>query len=185
MRPEASGPAPVSIGVPDLQQQPGNAPAQGLKITLNRVDQIFAVFWVALGVLILINGRQLGYLANFGPGPGFMPFWVGLSIVALGIALFAKSIMRPSDDTVELPASWPLVQMALVIASLIGFALLAERLGFILCIFALFLFLLIAVERRGVLVSLVISVIAGAGFWFTFDYMLQMQLPAGLLGLIE
>lgn len=167
--------------IPPVAEPP---PGAGRKVSLNRVDQISAVIWFALGLLVVLNGRHLGYLAQFGPGPGFLPFWVGLAMVLLGVALFVKSVARPSDEVVDLPAAHPLMQMALVMASLAAFAFFAERLGFILCIFALFLFILIVVERRSIPTSVLTSIIAAGLFWWVFEYMLQMRLPPGLLRLV-
>lgn len=151
-----------------------------------RIDQLSALAWLAAGATVVAQVWSLDYLSEFGPGPGFFPFWLGLVVIALGSVLLVKSTVRPADgEELALPSRHAVRQMFLVMAGFFGFAFLAEPVGFLLCIGLLFLFLLVFVERRGWKFSLTISVVSTLAFWAVFDRALQLQLPRGLLGLLD
>lgn len=151
-----------------------------------RIDQLSALVWLVVGATVVAQVWSLDYLSEFGPGAGFFPFWLGLVVIALGSVLLVKSTVRPADgEELALPGRHALRQMFLVMAGFFGFAFLAEPVGFLPCIGLLFLFLLVFVERRGWKFSLTISVVSTLAFWAVFDRALQLQLPRGLLGLLD
>ncbi|MBI3067595.1 MAG: tripartite tricarboxylate transporter TctB family protein [Betaproteobacteria bacterium] len=151
-----------------------------------RIDQFSALVWLAAGATVVTEARTLEYTSEFGPGPGFFPFWLGLVVIALGLALLVKSAFRPTNgEELALPGRYAVRQMFLVMASFFGFVFLAEPVGFLLGIGLLFLFLLVFVERRGWKFSLAVSVVSTLAFWVVFDRALQLQLPRGLLGLLD
>lgn len=151
-----------------------------------RVDQISALLWLALGIIVIIQSYELDYMAEYGPGPGFLPFWLGVGIIILGVALLARAIFSgKGNDDFSFPTRHAAGQMFLVMVGLFGFVFLAEKVGFLLCIGLLFLFLLIVVERRGWKFSLAIAIISTLTFWIIFELELQLRLPPGLLELLR
>lgn len=151
-----------------------------------RTDQFSALLWLIVGVVVILQSRELDYMAEYGPGPGFLPFWLGVGVIALGIALFAKAtFLSEKSETTELPTRHAAYQLILVCAGIFGLALLAGAVGFIICIGVLFFCLLFFVERRGWKFSLVMAIASPLALWLIFELGLDLRLPMGLLDLFR
>ncbi len=151
-----------------------------------RVDQIFALLWVIVGVVVFIQSRDLQYLAEYGPGPGFLPFWAGAVLIMLGFALLAQvTFSRKEKEALSPPSKHAAWQMFLVMLGFFAFVFFAEKIGFLLGIGLLFLFLLVVVERKGWKASLAIAIINTVIFWVIFEVGLHLRLPVGFLDLLQ
>ncbi len=151
-----------------------------------RVNQVSALLWVALGVVVIIQTRGLKYMAEYGPGPGFLPFWLGVGVIILGILLLAQvTFSRKEREGLSLPSRYAAWQMLLVMFGFFGFVFLSDKVGFLLCIGLLFMFLLVMVERKGWKFSLLMAIINTLFFWAVFELGLHLRLPAGPLDLLR
>jgi putative tricarboxylic transport membrane protein len=151
-----------------------------------RADQVSAAVWLTVGIVILLQSRELEYMEEYGPGPGFLPYWLGVLFVVLGIVLFAKAtFFAENTEVIELPTGRGAYQLLLVIASIVGLALLTEAIGFIICIGLMFFFLLAFVERRGWKFALVMGIGSASVFWIVFEFGLDLRLPPGVLELLK
>ncbi|MDI6755216.1 MAG: tripartite tricarboxylate transporter TctB family protein [Thermodesulfobacteriota bacterium] len=151
-----------------------------------RINQVFALLWLVVGVIFIIQSRGLEYMAEYGPGPGFLPFWLGVGFILLGLVLLAQvTFSRKEKEDLSLPSKYAAWQMFLVMLGFFGFVFLGEKVGFLFCIGLLFFFLLGFVERRGWKFSLAISIISTFLFWAIFELGLQLRLPPGLLELLR
>jgi putative tricarboxylic transport membrane protein len=64
----------------------------------------------SLGIFILIRAMALEYTGDFGPGPGFLPFWLGVVIISFStLVIFvtlrssnARKIL--SDERIRKPS---------------------------------------------------------------------------------
>jgi putative tricarboxylic transport membrane protein len=147
-----------------------------------RADIISVVVWITLGVVVLKDSLKLSYLAEYGPGAGFLPFWLGVAIIIGAVGIVLESLfLRTGGEKLILPSKIAGRQLVLVIVALLGFVFLIERAGFSLSVGLLFLFLLGVVEHRGWFFSLVMAGVSGGIFWFIFERLFQMNLPAGFL----
>ncbi len=152
--------------------------------TQSHYNRIAAIFFLIVGIFFTLYARSVEIGSWNEPGPGFLPFWAGLTLSAMSIALLLGSYgkkawaVRPSffpkDD------SWK--RVLLTFLSLIAYNLLLNPLGFA---FTTFLFLAFLVKfifpqtwRRTLLVAVLGSVIAR----LLFINFLETQLPKGFLG---
>lgn len=150
-----------------------------------RIDQVVALLWMVGGVVVIIQNRGLKYAAEYGPGPGFLPFWLGVGFILLGLVLLAQVTFSRKEEGLSLPNKHGAWQIFLVMLGFFGFVFLGDKIGFLFCIGLLFLFLLIFVERQGWKFSLAISIISTLAFWAVFEIGLQLRLPPGLLELFR
>jgi putative tricarboxylic transport membrane protein len=57
-------------------------------------DLIAAVVALALGLAVTLFSFQLDYMAEFGPGPGILPRWIGFGITACGLVILAQVLKK-------------------------------------------------------------------------------------------
>lgn len=129
---------------------------------------------VALGIFLAWQGTRLRIDGDFGPGPGFFPFWIGLGLVAMGATW---SLRLAVGDEGFLPPRENLVLLVVVVGALVAFMLLLRPIGFDLAMLALLLTLFFAIDRSRVVAKLATAVIASFGVHWVFETLLAMPLP--------
>jgi len=118
------------------------------------------------------------------PGPGFLPFWGGIVLTAMSIALLMRTFWG------KLPAithsffsrsdSWK--RVTATFAALIAYNLLLTTLGFTLMTFLFVGFLVRFIFPQTWTRSLVIAVLSSLAAQLLFVNFLETQLPKGFLG---
>ncbi len=137
-----------------------------------------------MGIFVSTYAYTIGLGKLSGPGPGFMPFWIGIIFVGLGLYKLSAQLRTRREDRV--PAEKKLVagpssigKIVLVTAILFAYALLLDYLGYILATFiAMALLLRFAGYTRWVLVIVYALLIAGLSY-FLFHY-LGVLFPVGI-----
>jgi putative tricarboxylic transport membrane protein len=141
------------------------------------VEALPAVFLIIVSALVLFGTGTLTYWADITPGPRFFPVWIaGISIV-LSVALLVQ--LRRGTDTgvTEMPDRSAFVRIALTIAGMVAFAIVAPLIGMVAAVVAFMLFVLVGVLRQRVLSSAIaVAIIAGA-IEFIFVRTLKIALP--------
>lgn len=112
-----------------------------------RAADTIAAFCVALlGATTIALARRLPYDAEYGPGPGFLPFWLGVALVVLSGFLLQDALKKealaatPADakggDSSGFFQFAPraLIPWLIFLVSTVAVSLLFERLGFVLSI---------------------------------------------------
>lgn len=101
----------------------------------NQTDFAAGLLYVILGVCAawIASSYTMGTAANM--GTGFFPFWLGLLLAAVGIAVCVSSLL--SGATTRKLSSWDWKPLAWVSLGIAVFALLFEAAGMVLSIFAL------------------------------------------------
>jgi putative tricarboxylic transport membrane protein len=147
----------------------------------SRLDTLSAAFWFALAGAVCYGAVLLGLGSAAEPGSGFILFWSGAVLAALSLVVFADSIREAGEGRHELGSiSWP--KVFLILAALVFYGLLLERLGFILTSFLLLSFLLGTGEGAKWPTVLGVAIAAALGSFALFDLWLKIRLPQGVLG---
>ena len=148
-----------------------------------KADRISGSFWFVVSVFISYESYKLGLGTLHQPGPGFFFFWTGIVTAILSLTVIVRSLRKPSPDeaTESIFGKWNITKLVLVLLSLFLYALVIERLGFLIATLLLFFFLLGVIEKKRwwftVSVSLIVTVLS----YLVFEVGLQSQLPKGLL----
>jgi hypothetical protein len=150
------------------------------QIAVMAIMAVSAVFiWQSLA------GLPLGTIDN--PGPAAMP--LGLAGLLVCFALFSLvsdglGLIEPEGEG-DAAAAEPgaLRHAALVIAAIVAAAIALNPLGYRLTILGLLLFFLGVVERKPIIVVLLVSVALSFGSHALFVHVLKIPLPSGPLGL--
>jgi putative tricarboxylic transport membrane protein len=151
---------------------------------MTKAGRISGLLWLVFGVIVSIESHRLGLGTLNRPGPGFLFFWVGilLSIMSLIILMRTWMTTKEAEDGGLASGKKNIVKIILVLISLFLYALLMERLGFVVVTLLLFIFLLGIVEKkRWGFTSLAVT----AAAYLLFDTALHSQLPKGLLGFLR
>ena len=134
------------------------------------------------GLLIAVFAVWYGYTAQFYTqdfsdplGPSAFPQVLSIPLGLLGLYL----LVRPDPDP-DWVRGRPLLKQVATIAILIGYSLLIEPLGFILATTICSALLAPLLGARW-MQSAIAGVASGFGFFFLFNNILELPLPAGAL----
>ena len=151
-------------------------------------DQVWVVaIWIAFGVFVVAHSwlrLKVGEIRS--PGAGFMPFLLGCILLLVTVPMLLSAIIRRLKREESSPWTRPanFGKLCGVMAALLGYAVLLERLGFMVTTFAAMVafFRMGGVQRWRSAVAY--SVAATAISYGLFTY-LGVRFPSGtLLGLL-
>src|SRR5688500_7701071 len=112
-----------------------------VKKTRTRLDTVSAGFWFVLAIAVCYGATLLGLGRASEPGSGFILFWSGLILALLALLVLVDSLRQGEAKHHESGGiSWP--KVFLVLAVLVVYGLVLEKLGFIVTTFLLLSLLL-------------------------------------------
>jgi hypothetical protein len=175
-------------------------------MTRSRRDIAVAVAFGLLAAVFLVEGRGLPFEARGIPGPGLYPFLVAMAILVFSAGLLVTALRRPRHDRQRVePGAADLTPTA--VADQTGLAaedgregsrsllrplalwllvlvvcLCLPIVGFLPAMLVLTIVLMVGMERRRDLKSLVTAVAVPVIFYFLFATLLEVRLPTGLFG---
>jgi len=102
---------------------------------IKAVDILAGGFVVLIGVLAIVESTSFDMGTSRRIGPGYFPFYVGMLMVLLGIAIAVENLWArtSSDFGWSLP---PMRSPLLILAAVAAFAVMIERFGMFPSIFA-------------------------------------------------
>ena len=147
-------------------------------------DQISGAFWLFVALIVIWQSLQV-QMGNYrSPGPGFIPFCVGLGMAVISVVIILRSIFLTSDAKLT---SWltreSAIRLGIVTIGLLLYAFLFVYLGFPLSTFFLLIFLLKGIEPQPWRISVPLAVGITASVYFLFRVFLKCELPRGILGI--
>ena len=153
---------------------------------MKKKDMIPAFIWIFIGLAVMAVSYQMSLGTLHTPGPGLLPFLLGSLLIIVSLPIFVGSLLRfrrTVPGTVE-AGIWAEVEfknVLIILIALVAYALLLERLGFLLTAF-LFLFVLFATfDRRKWFFAFGVSLITILVTYALFVMALRVELPSGLL----
>lgn len=150
---------------------------------MDRRHIISGLFWLAISIFVCIMANQLGVGTVSSPGSGFLFFWSSLILGALSIILIIKSILGKREGK-TLRDSWKGLKWSNAVVAIITlflYALILNKLGFILATFVLMI-LLFGIGKLKYWVAIVSSFIIVMLSYIIFHFFLQIQFPRGIFG---
>jgi putative tricarboxylic transport membrane protein len=153
---------------------------------MRKADRIFGVVGLLLALWCYLESRKFDYMTQFTPGPGFLPFWVGIVLAALSCYLLLDTVTRkPSDKDNKkiLPERHALLRIGAIMLMLIAATAAMKYLGFPLTLALFTTVILSKLEHYSLLKSVGYGIAYAAVTWLVFEYMLTMGFPKGFLGI--
>jgi hypothetical protein len=151
---------------------------------MKHTNIISAVFWLCLGLLFSIwsTSYHIGGITQ--PGPGFLPFVLGILIILFSLILLGQgwAERRSSKETETAPsliASWKKIAYVILILLFATFAF--EPLGYLITVFLFIAFLMLRKELRSLRTAVLAASLTTLGIYLVFVLLLEQPLPRGFL----
>jgi hypothetical protein len=149
---------------------------------MRKSDIFSTLFLLLFSIYIAVASFKMGLGTLGKPASGFFPFCgamlVGINAVVILIKAFSK--MTPWGEVVdqrETTSGW---KVACVLGVIVVFTLLVNTLGFALCTFLMFIFLLRVVMLQHWKKTIVVALSTTVGSYILFEVLLKANLPRGI-----
>jgi len=147
-----------------------------------------AIFLFLIGAIVMFDAVRLGFrwIPGFGPGAGYLPFYLALGIlVCTGISI-VKQILQLSKEGIVgdkrliqegglTPILWVLIPSTVMV-------ILTSVIGLHFAAFIFLAFYMRVVGKIGWLECALVSVLFPVGMYLVFDRFFLIPLPDGMLG---
>jgi putative tricarboxylic transport membrane protein len=148
-----------------------------------KFDKIASLIWFFFGLFIAIKASNIGIGSLPDPGPGFIFFLGGIFISCLSLIVFILAYGRKIQVDKK-SISWEGIRWRKIIAlniSLVIFVYLFEKIGYILTILFLMLYLFKGIEPQKWHIAIISAILTTLFVYLIFVSWLQCQLPKGFL----
>jgi putative tricarboxylic transport membrane protein len=148
-------------------------------------DQISGLFWLALAVFVCLISVPIGIGSFRTPGPGFLPFWAGVALGILSIAVVTMGTLKRSEAGEELSRLWKGLawrKAMAVMVSLFLYTVLMDRFGYLLVTSALLSVLFCLTRRERIWMKIGGALMTAVVSYLVFGVWLEVQLPKGIFG---
>lgn len=148
------------------------------------------VFWILLSLFIMFFSHNIGLGEFRSPGPGLMPFLVGLFLLFISLYALIRSLLRRTGKEKTLnseESKFHFRKIVLVLLLLLAYALLLEKIGYLITAFLMLVFLFRTAGSRGWRFVLIISSVTTLVTYVFFTYF-GLRFPPGVFmigGLIK
>jgi putative tricarboxylic transport membrane protein len=135
---------------------------------------------LALGIGVIFFSRQLPYHSDYGPGPGFLPTWIGYVLAACAVVVTAQELRTANhNETFFQPKTRMAVKvLGIIVITFLLFPVLGFSVGFGLFICAA---MRLMGGHRWVTCG-VAAIGTAVSIHFLFGDWLGIPLPTGLVG---
>jgi putative tricarboxylic transport membrane protein len=146
-------------------------------------DRITGAALLALAVAFAVGAlKSYAYWGENGPGPAFLPFWLGVAMAVLALLLLVGALRATEPGDAWLPRGEGLRRLGLVLGVTIALVALLNFLGMIVGTVLFLIVLLRFLDRPSWPVTVAVA-FATAGFiYLVFTRWLRVPLPVGVLG---
>jgi putative tricarboxylic transport membrane protein len=140
------------------------------------------LFWIGLSIFVGVLSYRMGLGTFKKPGPGLMPFSLGVLLCLISLYLLIRALVQRSRNRCEAAdhsQRGNLGKIALVVLSIFVYALVLQKLGYLIAT-ALLLFVLFYAAGTKTRIAAISSLITTLASYFGFTY-LGLIFPPGIL----
>ncbi len=150
---------------------------------MRSADRIAGAALLALAIAFAAYAlRQYAYWGENGPGPAFLPFWIGLVLALLATMLLVGAVRARDPGEPWLPDRTGLIRIGIVLGATIGYVALLNVLGMTIAT-ALFLVVLVRwPDRMPWPTAIGVALGVAALNYAVFVRWLHVPLPEGPFG---
>ncbi len=152
---------------------------------MKRPYQVTGIVFILFSAFIARESLDLKFYTSLGPGPGFFPFWLSVFLGALAAIMLYQATFKPQEP---MPSDFfanakGYLRAGAILLALVASVLLMEPLGFRPMMLAFYLFLLFALGRQNILVTIAVALAGSWGVYQVFVELLKVPLPIGIFGI--
>jgi hypothetical protein len=150
---------------------------------VRRADRIAGASLLALGVAFSVGAlKNYAYWGENGPGPAFLPVWLGGVMAVLAAALLIGAMRSPDPGDAWLPSGAGLKRLIAVLGATVALVALLNVVGMVSGTFVFLIVLMRFLDRTPWPLTLVVAfAVAGANF-LVFTRWLKVPMPVSVLG---
>ena len=150
---------------------------------MRRADRIAGAALLALGVSFSVAAlKHHAYWGANGPGPGFMPFWLGLVMALLAGALLLGALRTADAGPAWLPTGDGMRRLAVVLGLTTALVVLLNVAGMALGTVLFLVALMRLLDRVPWPTTLGVALSVALANHLIFAFWLKVPVPVGLLG---
>lgn len=151
---------------------------------MKKADLVTGFVLLVLAGYLIWEALDMPPSRTFGPGSGFLPFWLGVILAALSLILIVTASLRRRNEAEGplFPGKEGLLTVVKVLGGLALFTILMETLGFIVNTFLFVAYLMGVVQREGRRSVLLTAVLTTASLYIVFQVLLGVALPRNMFG---
>ena len=145
---------------------------------MRNADRVTAALLLVLSVAFAAGAlKQYQWWGPGGPGPAFVPFWLGLVMALLALMMLVRSLREKSPGATWFPRGAGLRDILVVLGATVLFVALLRTIGMVLGTALYLAFLIWYLGRHRWWVTLAVA-LAAAGFnWLVFVHWLRVPFP--------
>jgi len=147
---------------------------------MRRYDITVRFFWLALGLFVVIYSYTLGLGKLIDPGPGLLPFLLGLIFLVLSTVRLCMVLRLKEQNEEHTQVKTHYLKLVIVVVVLFFWALVLEPLGFLIATFILMTLLYRIAGYTKWYIAIVWGLITVFTTYFIFTY-LGVRFPPGIL----
>ena len=149
---------------------------------MRAADRVTAALLLAFAVAFSVGAvKNYQWWGSGGPGPAFVPFWLGLVMALLAFGFLVRSLRRTLPGPSWFPRGEGLRDMLVVLVVTIAFVALLDVTGMVIGT-ALYLAVLIRyLGKHAWWVTFSVAIGTAIGTWLVFVHWLHVPMPEGLL----
>ena len=150
---------------------------------MRAADRVAGAALLALGIAFSAGAlTHYPYWGENGPGPAFLPFWLGLAMAVLASILLLGAVRSGDPGEPWLPRGEGLRRLVLVFGISVAFVALLKVLGMAVGTVLFLVVLLRGLDRQPWHVTVAVSLAVAAVNYLIFIHWLKVPMPVGVLG---
>ncbi|MEO6408705.1 MAG: tripartite tricarboxylate transporter TctB family protein [Burkholderiaceae bacterium] len=150
---------------------------------MRQADRVTGAALLALSVAFAVGALQnYTYWGENGPGSGFLPFWLGVTMAVLATVMLVRALRSTDPGPAWLPDPIGLRRLALVLGATLGLAALLNLLGMVLATVLFMIVIVRGLDRHPWPRTLAVAAGVAAFNFLVFTWWLRVPLPVGVFG---
>jgi hypothetical protein len=147
-----------------------------------------AIFLFLIGAIVMFDSVRLGFRwePGFGPGAGYLPFYLSLGVLVCTGIILVKQILQLSKVGIagdkRLIQEGGLTPILWVLLPSTAMVVLVSFIGLHFAAFVFLVFYMRVVGKIGWLSCALVSILFPIGMYIVFDRLFLIPLPDGMLG---
>ena len=151
---------------------------------MHRADRFIGILFLIFGSYLVFRSREFPYWQDFGPGPGYFPFWLGMIMNALSAFLLVRVFFFTKEKKekgigFQREILYPLTVFLVMFVCFF----LMRYWGFVVPVLLFILIVMEFLEKGKRKLHVGITILTGFILYYVFAYWMGIPFPTGFFGI--